>query len=533
MVPLSRPAWLTKMSGRFVNIVWPNWQLFFAGLSLLFTLLALVTLLSLISSKGLSYFWPKPISQITFDAPTGNKTVYAYAYTPIEHGDIEESLWLQLDDFHHKKQSAQYYLQKSQVISEEQPTELVRVTLRDSRFLLAKPVFVEALGKQLDISELAIQRKIVSRLQEQKRDIQLGPLASIHSILYDYEQRGVAKGSRTYRIQVESYNELMNDIATIEEIVRQYQLHYQTADGVVKKIPLQDIKKVSRANALSIGTKISHFFDGIAQFLTEDDVHDNRSGGVYPAIFGTVLMVLLMTVIVAPLGIIAAIYLTEYAPNNAVVSVIRIAVNNLAGVPSVVYGVFGLGLFVYHLGGNIDAIFYADKLPTPTFGTPGLLWASLTMALLTLPVVIVATEEGLRRVPQNLRHASYALGATKFETLKKVILPAASSSLMTGIVLAIARGAGEVAPMLLVGAVKYAPVLPIDGDFPFVHLERQFMHLGVLIYDGAFHGQAAQPSATFMFSACLLLLIVVTLLNMVAIYIRAKLQSRYRAQVNV
>jgi phosphate transport system permease protein len=199
----------------------------------------------------------------------------------------------------------------------------------------------------------------------------------------------------------------------------------------------------------------------------------------------------------------------------------------MAGVPSIVYGVFGLGFFVYTVGGSIDELFFGDTLPAPTMGSPGVFWASLTMAILTLPVVIVATEEGLRRVPEGLKAGSYALGATKMETIVRTILPIASPGIMTGVILAIARAAGEVAPLMLVGAVKFAPTLPLDGEFPYLHLDRQFMHLGVLIYDGAFHSQTDGKSASMMFAACLLLLIVVFVLNILAVILRSRLRRRY------
>src|SRR5690606_36253953 len=180
-------------------------------------------------------------------------------------------------------------------------------------------------------------------------------------------------------------------------------------------------------------------------------------GGIFPAIFGTVTMVMVLAIFVTPFGVTAAGYLREYAKQGPATRAIRIAVNNLAGVPSVVYGVFGLGFFVYFLGGSIDQLFYREGLPTPTFGTPGLMWASLTLAILTVPVVIVATEEGLTRVPRSIREGSLALGATKAETLWRTVLPMTASAMMTGLILAVARAAGEVAPLMLVGVVKLAP----------------------------------------------------------------------------
>ena len=178
------------------------------------------------------------------------------------------------------------------------------------------------------------------------------------------------------------------------------------------------------------------------------------------------MMVFLMTLVVVPTGVLAALYLREYATQSVLVRIVRIAVNNLAGVPSIVFGVFGLGFFVYMIGGSIDRAFYAEALPTPTYGTGGILWASLTLALLTVPVVIVASEEALAAVPRSVREASLALGATKFQTILRVVLPSAAPGILTGLILAMARGAGEVAPLMLTGVVKLAPDLPLDGVFP-------------------------------------------------------------------
>ena len=203
--------------------------------------------------------------------------------------------------------------------------------------------------------------------------------------------------------------------------------------------------------------------------------------------------------------------------------------NNLAGVPSIVYGVFGLGFFVYFLGGNIDQLFYPEAAPSPVFGTPGILWASLTLAILTLPVVIVATEEGLARIPRSLREASLALGATKAETLWRVVLPMASPAMMTGLILAIARAAGEVAPLMLVGVVKLAPTLPLDGNFPFLHLDRKFMHLGFHIYDVGFQSPNVEAARPLVYATSLLLVLVIVTLNLTAVQVRNRLRERYKA----
>jgi phosphate transport system permease protein len=204
-------------------------------------------------------------------------------------------------------------------------------------------------------------------------------------------------------------------------------------------------------------------------------------------------MTLLMSIAVMPFGVIAAIYLREYAGQGTFVRSVRIAVNNLAGVPSIVFGVFGLGFFVYFTGGTIDQLLFPDRLPTPTFGTGGILWASLTLALMTVPVVIVATEEALAAVSRGAREGSLACGASKWQTIQRIVLPAAAPGILTGLILAMARGAGEVAPLMLVGVVKLAPDLPLSLNYPFLHLDQKFMHLGFHIYDLGFQSPTPRP----------------------------------------
>ncbi|MFT5720345.1 MAG: phosphate transport system permease protein [Motiliproteus sp.] len=303
----------------------------------------------------------------------------------------------------------------------------------------------------------------------------------------------------------------------------------EVADGRQLEISLSKIVHAYRPNAMSIPDKMLFYCVKLWEFLTDEPREANTEGGVFPAIFGTVMMVLLMAILVTPLGIVAAVYLREYAKQGLVTRLIRIAVNNLAGVPSIVYGVFGLGFFIYFLGGNIDQLFFPEALPAPTFGTPGLMWASLTLALLTLPVVIVATEEGLSRIPRSLREGSLALGATKAETLWKVVLPMASPAMMTGVILAVARAAGEVAPLMLVGVVKLAPSLPLDGNYPFVHLDQKFMHLGFHIYDVGFQSPNVEAARPLVYATALLLVVVIVLLNLSAVAIRNRLREKYKA----
>ena len=301
------------------------------------------------------------------------------------------------------------------------------------------------------------------------------------------------------------------------------------ADGSEKEIPVAKIAGALRPNAMGVLAKTGVYFHNVWSFLSEDPRESNTEGGVFPAIFGTVLMVLLMTVLVTPLGVVAAVYLREYASQGFITQVVRIAVNNLAGVPSIVYGVFGLGFFVYFLGGSIDRLFYPEAAPAPMFGTPGLLWASITLALLTLPVVIVSTEEGLSRIPRALKEGSLALGATKAETLWRVVLPMATPSIMTGVILAIARAAGEVAPLMLVGVVKLAPTLPLDMNAPFLHMERKFMHLGFHIYDVGFQSPNVEAARPLVYATAFLLVLVVASLNLSAVALRNRLREKYKA----
>ncbi|WP_192876168.1 phosphate ABC transporter permease PstA [Pseudomonas syringae] len=305
-------------------------------------------------------------------------------------------------------------------------------------------------------------------------------------------------------------------------------------DGNGKEIELS-LGKVVRAyqpNAMGTVTKLGFYFEKLWEFLSADPREANTEGGIFPAIFGTVMMTLIMAVIVTPFGVLAAVYLREYARQGPVTRLIRIAVNNLAGVPAIVYGVFGLGFFVYVLGGSVDRLFFPEALPAPTFGTPGLLWASLTLALLAVPVVIVATEEGLARIPLTLREGSLALGATKAETLWKIVLPMASPAMMTGLILAVARAAGEVAPLMLVGVVKLAPSLPLDGNYPYLHLDQKIMHLGFHIYDVGFQSPNVEAARPLVYATALLLVLVIALLNLSAVSIRNHLREKYKALDN-
>lgn len=379
----------------------------------------------------------------------------------------------------------------------------------------------------------------------------------IHEVIYDIEKVEIGKVNyelerlrlRERRLQLEGAEtaESKAEIAALRQQQDEYYkgLQEQLADlytqmgrdsvvmlgmnGQETEIALSKIVRAFQPNQMGLLDKIGHYFSKIWEFVADDPREANTEGGIFPAIYGTVLMVIIMSIMVTPLGVVAAVYLREYATQGPLTRIIRIAVNNLAGVPSIVYGVFGLGFLVYFTGGSIDRLFYPEALPSPTFGTGGLLWASITLAILTLPVVIVATEEGLSRIPRTIREGSLALGATKVETLWRVVLPMASPAMMTGMILAIARAAGEVAPLMLVGVVKLAPSLPLDGNYPFLHLDQKFMHLGFHIYDVGFQSPNVEAARPLVYATSLLLVLVIALLNLAAVGIRNHLREKYKA----
>jgi phosphate transport system permease protein len=382
-------------------------------------------------------------------------------------------------------------------------------------------------------------------LRGQIRDIEKGEISSINYALEQLrldERRLQLKGRTRKNAAADyaeiddqrkreqaSYEKLRVELDKLKQELARDTLVIKTIDGNEVKLPLAKVLDGYRPNDMGVLAKTIFFFRKVGEFVSEDPREANTEGGIFPAIFGTVMMVIIMSIVVMPFGVLAALYLREYAKQGFVTQSIRIAVNNLAGVPSIVYGMFGLGFFVYFVGAAIDRAFYAESLPAPTFGTPGILWSSLTLALLTLPVVIVATEEGLARIPRSVREASLALGATKAETLWRVVLPMASPAMMTGLILAIARAAGEVAPLMLVGVVKLAPSLPLDGDTPFVHLERKFMHLGFHIYDVGFQSPNVEAARPLVYATAFLLVLVILALNLSAISIRNRLRERYKA----
>ncbi|MDX1460610.1 MAG: phosphate ABC transporter permease PstA [Xanthomonadales bacterium] len=381
---------------------------------------------------------------------------------------------------------------------------------------------VESLRDQIhhvERDEIGTINYRLNRLRLDERRLELDGVTEPSA--FDSIRRERDRLGEEYQVLEALLGALNRDIARDAVVMR-------TASGDLRQVPLRVVMDAFRPNAMGWTDRVAHFFKKGWQFIVEEPREANTEGGIFPAIYGTVLMVLLMSVFVTPLGVVAAVYLKEYARQGLLTRTIRVAVNNLAGVPSIVYGVFGLGFFIYTLGGSIDRLFFPEALPSPTFGTGGLFWASLTLALLTLPVVIVSTEEGLARIPRAIREGSLALGATRWETLWRTVLPMASPGIMTGMILAVARAAGEVAPLMLVGVVKLAPSLPLDGNYPFLHPERKFMHLGFHIYDVGFQSPNVEAARPLVYATALLLVVVTVLLNLAAIRVRNRLRERYR-----
>ncbi len=399
-------------------------------------------------------------------------------------------------------------------------------------------------GEEVSLGEMAAAHDAAIERREAVRAIEVDEIGAIN---YYIEQDRLAlrrtaldygEKSSAYRAEKEQFERrtaqrragfsaLKSRIAAINEEDAKFTIVLREIGGREKTLRLSDLVRIYPANSLSTWGKVRVYFSRWGEFLTDDPREANTEGGVLPAIFGTVLMTLLMVVFVAPFGVVTALYLREYAKQGTLVSIVRICVNNLAGVPSIVYGVFGLGFFAYTVGVRIDQLFYPERLPNPTFGTGGLLWASLTLALLTVPVVIVATEEALAAVPRSMREGSLACGASKWQTIRNIVLPQAMPGIMTGLILAMARGAGEVAPLMLVGVVKLAPELPFDGFFPFLHTERSFMHLGFHIYDVGFQSRNSEAGKPMVFVTTLLLIAIIALMNAFAIMVRNRLRRKF------
>jgi len=382
---------------------------------------------------------------------------------------------------------------------------------------------------------LRIDRVDRGRLQRRLRDARLAVVrARLDGGAGSAAETAAAAAEAAVQAEVaEAGRRLDDETAALRGVNAGWSVDFEMASGGTTSVPLDGIVRAWQPNRLLLGGRLGLYASRWGEFLADDPREANSAGGVFPAIWGTVVMTLIMALLVAPFGVLAALYLREYATRGPLTSAVRVAINNLAGVPSIVYGAFGLGFFCYGLGAGIDEAFFKAGLVAdgqPVFGTGGLLWASLTLALLTLPVVIVATEEALAAVPNSMREGSYACGAGKWQTIRRIVLPRALPGIMTGLILAMARGAGEVAPLMLVGVKKLALDLPVDGTFPFIHPEREFMHLAYLIYDVGFQSPDSQAARPLVFTITFLLVTIIALLNVAAIWLRSRLRRRHTAQ---
>lgn len=499
------------------------WPWLAAG-SLALSLLMLAALLLLLAGRGLGHFWPAPVALVTLDdgRQLAGQPVREERRRALEGHWVRERLYRvgnrDLDG------EAWRWVEVGGIVAEEAPEAWAVIERRRWGELIVRPLALEEAGRRLTEAPLwpAFEARLARvRALAEERDVLRGeviaPLARRLAAGHDdaaARERLAAAQARVDELQAA----MARDALVVE-----------SAAGERLSVPLADMTTAWRPNAMSPAEKLLTWGANLWHFLSEGPQAANSAGGVWPAIFGTVLMVLLMSALVTPFGVLAAVYLHEVAPQGRLTGWVRIAVRNLAGVPSIVYGVFGLGVFVYGLGGRLDEWFFAETLPSPTFGTGGLLWASLTLALLTLPVVIVATEEGLARIPDQQREAALALGATRAEMLRRVVLPMALPAMLTGVILAIARAAGEVAPLMLVGVAKLAPQVPVDGDFPYLHLERKFMHLGYHVFDVGFHGGDVEAALPLVYATALLLVGVILVLNLTAILLRHHLRARHAA----
>jgi phosphate transport system permease protein len=525
----------------------------FTGSALGLCLLMISGLIGVVLVNGLGFFWPQPLVQVTLK----DGSVFLgqlVAREPIPQPGTPE---------HHKKNRLQLkvgnrdllgfdfkWIDDDQVVSQERPAGVVYVERREYGPLLGTPVRLTDAGRAVAEGSEPVWAAVQPYLARARRDraaqrkIERDEIGAIN---YRIEQarlglrrleleqaKGAEVGAKRTELerriaeQQERYKARQEELQKLVEATSQSFLTVRTADGQEKELRTLDVFRAFRPNRLTLWGRLGVYVSRLWEFVSGDPRESNTEGGIFPAIFGTVMMVFIMSLFAVPFGVLAALYLREYARQGPLVRTVRIAVNNLAGVPSIVFGVFGLGFFVYVVGGAIDRAFYQESLPTPTFGTGGILWASLTLALLTVPVVIVAAEEALAAVPRSMREASLAAGATKWQTIQRVVLPAAAPGILTGLILAMARGAGEVAPLMITGVVKLAPDLPLDGFFPFLHLDRKFMHLGFHIYDVGFQSPNVEAAKPMVYTTTILLLAIVVLLNLTAILVRNRLRKKYQ-----
>lgn len=514
------------------------------------SLLMIGGLLMLIMINGMGYFWPKDLIQFTLkdggvvlgewiatetipesesavkpkgheriQLKVGNRDLYGLDFRWVDQADILNEQYPSDVLAFERREWGNFYGR----IKEIQEGETVLASGNEEGMRVLFSLLEQSNGIQEKIHE--IEHNEIGGLNRRLEQARL----RLRSLEMSEEAGTEERAGIDAQVQeLESLYEVQNEaLITLYKELEQFRMTAVDVAGEEKTFQFGTLVKVWLPNGMGVGEKLIMYVQNFWEVLSEEPREANTEGGIFPAIFGTVLMVVIMSIAVVPFGVLAAIYLKEYAKQGVLTRMIRIAVNNLAGVPSIVFGVFGLGFFVYAVGGTLDQLFFAESLPNPTFGTGGILWASLTLALMTVPVVIVATEEGLSAVPREYREGSLGLGATKLEALWRVVLPCAMPGILTGLILAVSRATGEVAPLMLTGVVKLAPSLPVDGFFPFLHLDRKFMHLGFHIYDVGFQSPNVEAAKPMVYVTTFILVLVVILLNMAAIALRTRMRRRY------
>ncbi len=536
-----------KSNGRPAGepLVWLTSMGLAVGLAMVFLLLYVIV------TNGASVFWPKRIYAWTI-SDKGQTEVLWGELAKSQKKRVGEGDEIQIYTGNRDAFSASFrYVDRAVITTEELPKGViaierleygnaiglpVRLALADGTTIPAGDDAFRGRLRSL-VSEIANRRDVISvlekeRIGENSRDIYRQDLSV---------RRGKRTGDLAMVADAEaeiarlklSYDELSATATALRKLQSADTLIIGLCNHKERSIVIGQIVDFHFPNELGLAARIGTTIENVWKFLSENPREANTEGGIFPAIVGTFVMTILMSVVVTPFGVLAAIYLREYARQGPFVRAVRIAVNNLAGVPSIVFGVFGLGFFVYGVGGAIDSMFFFDRLPTPTYGTGGIIWAAATLALMTVPVVIVATEESISAVGRGAREGSLALGASKWQTIQRIVLPAAVPGILTGLILAMARGAGEVAPLMLVGVVKLAPSLPIDGTWndtdliPFLHLDQKFMHLGFHIYDLGFQSPDSDAAIPMVYATTFFLICLVLVLNLTAILMRERLRKKF------
>jgi len=514
------------------------------------SLLMIGGLLVLILINGMGYFWPKDLLQLTLNdgsavlgewvatetipnsessakpkgheriqLKVGNRDLYGLDFRWVDRADIVNEQYPWDVVVFERREWGKFFGRIKQI----EEGEMSLASGNEEGMSILFPLLERTNGIQERID--AIEKEEIGELNHRLEQTRL----QLRSLEMSGQPGSGERAAIEAQVQaLEARYEVQNIalIALYDELKR-FRMTVVDVAGEAQTFPVGTLMNAWLPNSLGIGEKLLMYVQNFWEVLSEEPREANTEGGIFPAIFGTVMMVVIMSIAVVPFGVLAALYLKEYATQGVVTQMIRIAVNNLAGVPSIVFGVFGLGFFIYAVGGTLDQLFFAEALPNPTFGTGGILWASLTLALMTVPVVIVATEEGLSAVPREYREGSLALGATKLESLWRVVLPCAMPGILTGLILAVSRATGEVAPLMLTGVVKLAPSLPVDGFFPFLHLDRKFMHLGFHIFDVGFQSPNVEAAKPMVYVTTFILVLVVLMLNMAAIALRTRMRKRY------